>query len=72
MKIYYETDIQSFSPWCGGTYNYKRLEQAGKLDEFQMYIEDLYPEGIDETQLNDILWFEDEFINEILGESEDE
>ena len=32
----------------------------------------LYPDGIDETQLNDILWFDSELVYEMLGISEEE
>ena len=37
-----------------------------------MLIEELYPDGIDETQLNDILWFKSEWVYEMLGISEEE
>jgi hypothetical protein len=30
-------------------------------------MEDLYPDGLSETQLNDILWFEEDWIFEMLG-----
>ena len=30
-------------------------------------MEDIYPDGIDETQLNDIFWFDDDFMAECLG-----
>ena len=30
-------------------------------------IEELYPDGLTDTQLNDILWFEEEWIYETLG-----
>ena len=45
---------------------------AGKADEFDAMIEELYPDGIGETELNDLLWFEDEWIYETLGISEDD
>ena len=28
---------------------------------------EMYPEGVTETELNDILWFEDEWIFDTLG-----
>lgn len=30
-------------------------------------IEELYPDGIDMTQLNDILWFESEWVLDMIG-----
>ena len=38
-----------------------------KVDEFDFLIEELYPDGLTETQLNDILWFEEDWICETLG-----
>ena len=32
----------------------------------------MYPEGIDETKLNDILWFEEDWIFESLGITDEE
>ena len=50
---------------------YQHLK-ADKVDEFENLIEELYPNGIEETQLNDILWFESDWILESLGLSEEE
>ena len=35
--------------------------------EFENLINELYPDGIDATTLNDILWFEDQWIFEALN-----
>jgi hypothetical protein len=35
--------------------------------EFENLINELYPDGIDATTLNDILWFEDQWIFEMLN-----
>lgn len=35
-------------------------------------IEELYPDGIGRTELNDIMWFDSDWIFETLGISEDE
>ena len=42
------------------------------VEEFDQLIEELFPEGIDETNLNDLLRFEDSWIFEMLGISEEE
>ena len=39
----------------------------GKAEQFDNLIEELYPDGLTETTLNDLLWFEDEWIFEMLG-----
>lgn len=61
-----------YTPWSGAIDTYNTIEEADKLEEFESLIDELYPEGIEETQLNDILWFDDDWILEQLGLSEDE
>lgn len=61
-----------YSPWSGAIDTYNTIEEAGKLEEFESLIDELYPDGIEEVKLNDILWFEDDWILEMLGLSEEE
>lgn len=68
MKIITTT----YTPWSGAISTYETIVEAGKKEEFESLIEELYPEGIEEVTLNDILWFEPEFILESLGLSEEE
>jgi gp187 len=60
------------TPWSGAISTYNTIQEAGKEEEFESLIEELYPNGIEETQLNDILWFESDYILESLGLSEEE
>lgn len=48
------------------------IAEAGKRDELESLIEDLYPEGISETELNDLLWFDGDWLLESLGIAEEE
>lgn len=61
-----------YSPWSGAIDTYNTILEAGKKEEFESLIEELYPDGIEEVTLNDILWFEPDFILESLGLSEEE
>lgn len=61
-----------YSPWSGAIDTYNTILEAGKEEEFESLIEELYPDGIEEVALNDILWFEPDFILESLGLSEEE
>lgn len=58
--------------WCGAVATVNRITEEGKEDEFCNLIEECYPEGIDRTSLNDILWFEEDWIFEMLGIKDDE
>ena len=61
-----------YTPWAGAINTYETIVEADKVEEFENLIEELYPNGIEETQLNDILWFESDWILEQLGLSEEE
>ena len=56
-----------FQPWSGATDTYETIIENNYLSAFEDMIEELYPDGIEETTLNDLLWFEPEFIFENLG-----
>lgn len=73
MRVHTELTLRQFDAWSGAKDTKQAIIDAGKEDEFEALIEDLYPDGIDETALNDLLWFEDEYLFECLGiEEEDE
>ena len=72
MKIYKELDLTNFEPWSGAIDTYNTIYNANKLDDLELLLEELYPDGIDETQLNDLLWFESDWLLESLGISEEE
>ena len=65
-------DFSDYRPWSGAVETYDRIEREGKLDDLEMLLEECYPEGITMTQINDILWFDDEWIYEQLGMQEEE
>ena len=67
MKIYSEMNLEDFNAWSGAKVTKSTIIENNKEGEFNGLIEELYPEGLSETQLNDILWFEDEWIFETLG-----
>lgn len=45
---------------------YYEIQNAGKLDDLERYLDDLYPEGMTMTALNDLLWFEEDTVREWL------
>ena len=68
MKVYNDNlTLRNFNAWSGATDTQDRIINEGKADEFDNLIEELYPDGLTETTLNDLLWFEDEWIFEMLG-----
>lgn len=74
MKIYNEiSDLSDFSPWSGAVETYNRIIEAGKGEFFIAMLEDVYPDGMTDTELNDLLWFDPAFCLDLVGlQSEDE
>lgn len=72
MKITSEISIRNFDAWSGAKDTAETIINAGKANEFDSLIEELYPEGIGETELNDILWFDSEWVFNQLGITEEE
>ena len=67
MKITSEMSLRNFKAWSGAKDTLNKLIELDKCDELEFILDDLYPNGMTETQLNDILWFDDEWIYETLG-----
>lgn len=66
MKIITDDSLKYFRFWSGA----KDLASQLKYDEFnalECELEDLYPDGIEATQLNDLFWFEPRFVCELIG-----
>jgi hypothetical protein len=72
MKITSEISISDFNAWSGAKDTKQTIIDNDKEVEFDSLIEKLYPDGIDETKLNYILWFNYEWVFEQLGISEEE
>ena len=66
MIVTSEIDLRNFEGWSGGESTLATLSYD-QIDTLQFILEDAYPEGIDETHLNDILRFETDWIAEMLG-----
>ena len=71
MKITREMNLRKFEAWNGAKNTLNKLIELGKCEELEAILEDLYPEGMTDTQLNDVLWFDVEWIYETLGIEEE-
>lgn len=72
MALIVNVGIEGYNPWSGAVDTWNKIQEVNKVDELEYLLEELYPEGITDTQLNDILWFESDFIFENLGINEDD
>ena len=75
MNIYSEQSLADFKFWSGAETTAQRIwEEQGSegFDQLEAILEDLYPDGIDETDLNDLLWFDADTVYEWLGIDDEE
>lgn len=64
-------DINDYKPWSGAISLWDEIVDNDKVSELEFILEDIYPDGITMTQLNDLLWFEQDWVREQLGLEED-
>lgn len=67
MTIIYELNLNSFEAWSGAVDTLDRIKREGKCEELEETLEELYPDGMTETELNDLLWFEADEVYSWLG-----
>ena len=66
MKIYTETNLSSFEFWGPAVDNVSSLT-SNELQELEFMLEDVYPDGIDATDLNDLFAYDEDLIATWLG-----
>jgi hypothetical protein len=71
MKIHSEKSLSDFEFWSGGKDRAEKLTSE-ELDQIELTLEELYPDGIDETELNDLFWFDFETVVGWIGETEED
>ena len=71
MKLYSETGLSSFNFWSGAKDNAAELTDD-QLEAVESMLEDIYPDGMEETALNDLFWFDFDTVKEWLGISDSE
>ena len=68
MKYTTEISIRNFNAWSGAVDTLETIREHNRLDDLEYMIEELfYDRTPTETEINDFLWFEDEYIYEHLG-----
>lgn len=66
MKIITDTNLNDFTYWGGAGYTFMALD-SHQIGEIESMLEEVYPDGMTETQINDFFWFERDTIAEWLG-----
>lgn len=71
MRITTEKTLQQFEFWSGAKDLADRLTFQ-ELDLIEFELEGIYPDGLTETELNDLFWFEEVFICDLIGQSQED
>jgi len=72
MIIVHEMSIDDYEPWSGAVATYERIVNAGKLQDLEGLLDDMFHNATcTDTELNDLLWFESDMVYEILGMKSD-
>ena len=66
MKIYREESLSGFEFWSVAKDFAEKLTD-NELDQVEVILTDTYPDGMDETELNDLFRFEPETVCDWLG-----
>lgn len=67
MKIYREESLSNFKFWSGAILNAEQFTLE-ELDQITAELESLDDgDGYDETQINDLMWFEPEYLASLIG-----
>lgn len=70
MKVFKEVEsYNDFDFWAGARDTVKYLT-SDEVEQIFSMLEEIYPEGMTETEVNDFFWFEDDTIAEWLGYSD--
>lgn len=69
MKVIDELDGMELcvTAWGGAVDTAGKIIEADKCDEFEELLEEWYPDGVDRTAVNNVLWFEGEQVLAELG-----
>lgn len=63
-----EFSIEDFPAWSGGNNTKQDILNTNKEDEFNSFIKEVFFDQIPtDTEINDFLWFERDYIYEQLG-----
>lgn len=67
MTIKSDISLENFKAWSGGKDTLNRIINEGKCNKLESMLEDLYPDGMTDTELNDLLWHDSDTVFEWLG-----
>lgn len=67
MKIISEESVRNFGFWQGGADRAKDIKSNADWDIIESNLEEMYPDGMTDSELNDFFWFDFDTIAQWLG-----
>ena len=67
MRVYQEMSLFNDFEFWGGAKEFAARLTEDEMEAIEAAIEECFPEGISETSVNDLFWFDDDWLLEILG-----
>ena len=64
MRITSEINLTGFQFWSGAK---SHCFTNSELEQLESSLSELYPNGANETTINDLFWFEEQFLCECIG-----
>ncbi|RRD31498.1 hypothetical protein EII38_04540 [Streptococcus minor] len=61
------SSVDDLHTWSGGRQTLQSVKESGLGDELMALLDEMFPSGAEEVQINDFLWFERDFVYRSLG-----
>lgn len=71
-NVIQDIDLNAYESNEDGQVTLDRIKEAGKISEFEALLEDMYPNGINEATLDDLLRFESDWLFDMLDISNED
>ena len=66
MTIKSDISLENFEAWSGGRSTLNKIINEGKCSQLESMLEEMYPDGMTDTELNDLLWHDSDTVFEWL------
>ena len=66
MTIKTEESLRNFEFWCGARTNAEKLTEE-EIDRVENELEVLYPDGMTDTEINDLFSFDFDYVCDLIG-----
>lgn len=67
LKLITDIDLDTYSSNEQGQETLDKIKEAGALPKLSALLEEMYPDGVNRETLDDLLWFESDWLFEMLG-----